>query len=341
MTYRRITLPLYLIKEQRRVGGTGVYTALMTDLSETCKTIANEVNRGAMAGTMGYAGSRNVQGEDQKALDILTNDIFLYMTEQAGNWAGMASEELEHVYTSRASEGRYLLLFDPLDGSSNVDVNIAVGSIFSILRLPEGADPSSEKAFLQPGVKQVAAGYTIYGSSTMIVLTNGKGVSGFTLDRNVGTFVLTHPNLRIPERGSEYAVNASRQRWWDRPTRRYLDECAAGKDGPRGRDFTMRWVGSMVAEVHRILLRGGIFLYPTDAENIDKGGKLRLLYEANPMAFLVEQAGGAATTGRRRIMEIEPRSLHQRASVILGSRDEVERIERYYAEMDAVPVAAE
>lgn len=335
MTYKRVTLPLFLIQEQRRLGGTGAFTALMTDLCTTCKTISNEVNRGAMAGTMGYAGSRNVQGEDQKALDVLANDIFLYMTEQGGNWAGMASEELEDVYLSRGSQGHYLLLFDPLDGSSNIDVNIAVGSIFSILRLPPGADPSAEATFLQPGVEQVAGGYTIYGSSTMMVFTSGNGVNGFTLDHNIGVFVLTHPNIRIPDEASEFAINSSRQRHWDAATRRYVAECAAGRAGPRGRDFNMRWVGSMVAEVHRILLKGGTFLYPVDSDNAAKGGKLRLLYEANPMAFIVEQAGGAATDGRRRILDIQPQRLHERTGVILGSRPEVERIAAFYAEADA------
>ncbi|MDR3373536.1 MAG: class 1 fructose-bisphosphatase [Ancalomicrobiaceae bacterium] len=339
MTYKRLTLPLFLIQEQRRLGGTGVFTALMTDLCTTCKTISNEVNRGAMAGTMGYAGSRNVQGEDQKELDVLANDIFLYMTDQGGNWAGMVSEELEDVHVSVESDGRYLLLFDPLDGSSNIDVNIAVGSIFSILRLPEGMTPSKEAAFLQPGVRQVAAGYTLYGSSTMMVFTSGHGVNGFTLDHNIGVFVLTHPNIRIPDVGSEYAINSSRRRFWDEPTRRYVDECAEGKTGPRGRDFSMRWVGSMAAEVHRILLKGGTFLYPTDSENIAKGGKLRLLYEANPMAFVVEQAGGMATNGRQRIMEIEPKRLHERTGVILGSKSEVERVSQYYQQCDAEPPA--
>ena len=342
MTYKRVTLPLFLIQEQRRLGGTGAFTALMTDLCTTCKMISNEVNRGAMAGTMGYAGSRNVQGEDQKALDVLSNDIFLYMTEQGGNWAGMASEELEDVYLSRGSDGHYLLLFDPLDGSSNIDLNIAVGSIFSILRLPVGADPASEATFLQPGIEQVAAGYAIYGSSTMMVFTSGNGGNGFTLDHNIGVFVLTHPNIRIPDEATEYAINSSRQRHWDEPTRRYVEECAAGRAGPRGRDFNMRWVGSMVAEVHRILLKGGAFLYPTDSDNADRGGKLRLLYEANPMAFLVEQAGGAATDGRQRILEIQPQRLHERTGVILGSKPEVDRISAFYAEEDARrPTAAD
>lgn len=341
MTYRRITLPLFLVQEQRRLGGSGVFTALMTDICTTCKTISNEVNRGAMAGTMGYAGSRNVQGEEQKELDVLANDIFLYMTDQSGNWAGVASEELEDAYISRGSDGRYLLLFDPLDGSSNIGVNVAVGSIFSILRLPEGADPADERVYLQPGVRQVAAGYTIYGASTMLVLTSGQGVNGFTLDRNIGVFVLTHPNMQIPEDTSEYAINASRERHWPAPIHRYVRECIAGPEGPRGRSFNTRWIASMVAEVHRILMRGGVFMYPVDRDNAPKGGHLRLLYEANPMAFIVEQAGGRAISGHERILDIVPERLHQRTGVILGSRNEVERIGRYYAETEPgkLPVA--
>jgi fructose-1,6-bisphosphatase I len=231
-----------------------------------------------------------------------------------------------------AAEGKYLLLFDPLDGSSNIDVNVSVGSIFSILRLPEGADPSQAAAFLQTGVQQVAAGYALYGPSTMLVISVGQGVHGFTLDRNTGLFYLTHPDMSIPADTKEFAINASRARFWEAPVKRYVDECLAGKTGPRGRDFNMRWIASMVAEVHRILTRGGLFMYPMDAENQAKGGKLRLMYEANPMSFLVEQAGGAASTGRQRIMDVAPTGLHQRISVILGSKNEVERVASYHAE---------
>jgi fructose-1,6-bisphosphatase I len=341
MPYKRITLSHYLIQEQRRLGTSGTFTALLTDILTACKMISHAVNRGALAGNLGVAGSENVQGEEQKKLDVLANDIFLHMNGLGGNYAAMASEELEDVHTVRGNvDGRYLLLFDPLDGSSNIDVNISVGSIFSILRLPEGVDASTENAFLQPGVKQVAAGYAVYGSSTMLVLTTGNGVNGFTLDQNIGMFVLTHPNMRILEETKEFAINASRARFWEPPVKRYVDEALAGKEGPRGRDFNMRWVASMVADVHRILCRGGVFMYPIDAENRPKGGKLRIMYEANPMAFLVEQAGGVASTGRGRIMELQPTSLHQRVPVILGSKTEVERIIAYHAEQDAV-VAAE
>jgi fructose-1,6-bisphosphatase I len=335
MPYKRITMTHFLLQEQRRKGASGSFTALMTDIIFACKMIAHEVNRGALAGNHGLAGSENVQGEDQKKLDVLANDIFMHMNALGGNYAGMASEELEDVHTVKgAAEGKYLLLFDPLDGSSNIDVNISVGSIFSILRLPEGVNSIEEAAFLRKGVEQVAAGYALYGSSTMMVITTGNGVNGFTLDNNVGMFMLTHPDMKIPEDTKEFAINASRARFWEKPVKRYVEECQAGKEGPRGKDFNMRWVASMVAEVHRILVRGGVFMYPADSENIKKGGKLRLMYEANPMAFIIEQAGGLATTGRGRIMDLQPTHLHQRVPVILGSKNEVERIDAYHAEAD-------
>ncbi|MBX9634074.1 MAG: class 1 fructose-bisphosphatase [Magnetospirillum sp.] len=336
MPYKRITLTHFLLQEQRRLKSSGMFTSLMNDILTACKMVSHEVNRGALVGNHGVAGSENIQGEEQKKLDVLANDIFLHMNELGGNYAAMASEELEDVQAvTGTADGRYLLLFDPLDGSSNIDVNISVGSIFSILRLPDGADPKSEAAFLQPGVQQVAAGYALYGSSTMLVLTTGNGVNGFTLDRDVGMFFLTHPNMTIPADTKEYAINSSRARHWEPPVKRYIDECQIGTEGPRGKDFNMRWVASMVAEVHRILVRGGIFLYPADAENMKKGGKLRLMYEANPMAFIVEQAGGVASTGRQRLMEVEPKGLHQRVPVILGSKNEVERVISYHQEYDS------
>ncbi|MTJ79403.1 MAG: class 1 fructose-bisphosphatase [Telmatospirillum sp.] len=335
MSYKRVTLSQFLMEGQHRYHGSGTFTSLLTDIRTTCKMISHEVNRGAMAGNLGVAGTENVQGEQQKKLDVLANEIFLHMTAQSGNYAAMASEELEDVHTVHGAHGRYLLLFDPLDGSSNIDINIAVGSIFSILRIPDGVTGTPEEVFLQPGVEQVAAGYAIYGSSTMLVLTTGHGVNGFTLDQNIGVFVLTHPNMRIPEDASEFAINTSRMRFWEPPVKRYIDECLAGTEGPRGKDFNMRWVAAMVAEVHRILCRGGVFMYPVDERNAKQGGKLRLMYEANPMSFIVEQAGGMAITGRDRILEVEPTALHQRVGVILGSKNEVERIRRYHEEHDA------
>ena len=327
------TLTHWLIDAQRKAGGDSVMLQLLDDIATACKMISHEIAQGAMLGNLGKAGSENVQGEEQKQLDVIANDIFLAVNAQAGHYPAMASEELEDVYVvDGAAEGKYLLLFDPLDGSSNIDVNVSVGSIFSILRLPEGTDPSQAAAFLQTGVQQVAAGYALYGPSTMLVISVGQGVHGFTLDRNTGLFYLTHPDMSIPADTKEFAINASRARFWEAPVKRYVDECLAGKTGPRGRDFNMRLIASMVAEVHRILTRGGLFMYPMDAENQAKGGKLRLMYEANPMSFLVEQAGGAASTGRQRIMDVAPTGLHQRISVILGSKNEVERVASYHAE---------
>lgn len=329
------TITQFIIEEQRRIAGaTGDFTSLLNDVVTACKVISNAVNKGALIGVMGSAESENVQGETQKKLDVITNEIFIKSNEWAGHLAAMASEEMEDIYPIPAKypRGKYLLVFDPLDGSSNVDVNISVGTIFSILRCPgDGTEPTAE-AFLQPGTKQVCAGYAIYGSSTMLVLTTGHGVNGFTLDRDVGEFILTHPNMTIPADTKEFAINASNQRFWEPPVQRYVDECLAGKTGPRGKDFNMRWVASMVAEVHRILTRGGIFMYPKDTKDPSKAGKLRLMYEANPMSFIVEQAGGASTTGRQRILDIQPEGLHQRVPVVLGSKNEVDRVTSYHAE---------
>ena len=285
-------------------------------------------------GILGEAGSDNVQGEAQKKLDVLSNEIFLEANEWGGHLAGMASEEMElpHAIPNRYPQGEYLLLFDPLDGSSNIDINVSVGTIFSVLRCPEGADPTQQDAFLQPGTAQVAAGYAVYGPTTLLVLTVGDGVACFTLDREIGSFVLTGENLRIPEETKEFAINMSNRRFWEAPVRRYVDELLAGTEGPRGKNFNMRWVASMVADVHRIMTRGGIFMYPLDSKIAAQGGKLRLMYEANPMAFIVEQAGGAATTGRQRIMDLRPTALHQRVPVILGSRNEVAVVAGYHAQ---------
>ena len=233
---------------------------------------------------------------------------------------------------NRYPKGEYLLLFDPLDGSSNIDVNVSIGTIFSVLKMPEDDRGVDEGDFLQPGNQQVAAGYCIYGPQTTLVLTVGDGVAMFTLDREQGSFVLTKEHLQIPADTQEFAVNMSNMRHWDTPVKRYVDECLAGKEGPRGKDFNMRWIASMVADVHRIMTRGGIFMYPWDKREPEKAGKLRLLYEANPMSWLIEQAGGAATNGKQRIMEITPTKLHERVSVFMGSKNEVERIARYHSE---------
>jgi fructose-1,6-bisphosphatase I len=333
------TLTQFIIEEQRRIpGATGDFTSLLNDVVTACKKIACAVNRGGLIGILGSAESENVQGETQKKLDIISNDVMINSLEWTGHLAGMASEEMDDPLPIPAMypKGKYLILFDPLDGSSNIDVNVSVGTIFSILRAPEGCENPTLEDYLQPGVKQVCAGYAVYGPATMLVLTSGHGVNGFTLDRSIGEFILSHPDMTIPADTREFAINMSNQRHWEAPVKRYVDECIQGKEGARGEDFNMRWVASMVAEVHRILTRGGIFMYPIDEKLKAKGqeGKLRLMYEANPMGFIVEQAGGACSTGRERIMELEPTGLHQRVPVILGSRNEVERVVAYHRESD-------
>ena len=276
-----------------------------------------------------------MQGETQKKLDVLANEAVIDYCQWSGLVAGMASEELDEPYAIPAEykRGAYLLVFDPLDGSSNTDVNVSVGTIFSVLRHDSEQAPCLQD-YLKPGYQQVAAGYAIYGPATMLVLTVGQGTHGFTLDREIGNFILTHPDLRIPADTSEFAINTSNARFWEPPVHRYVTECQAGRAGDRGRDFNMRWIASMVAEVHRILMRGGVFMYPRDTKDLSKPGRLRLMYEANPISFLVEQAGGLSTTGRQRLLDVQPESLHERVPVILGSRSEVERITRYHDEFD-------
>ncbi|MFO7305099.1 MAG: class 1 fructose-bisphosphatase [Gammaproteobacteria bacterium] len=327
------TLTRFLIEERRRRADENTdFISIVNDVRLACKRIAVLIGKGALAGALGRTDATNVQGEVQMRLDVLANEIFVRTTEWTGQLAGMVSEEMETPYSIPAEypRGRHLLLFDPLDGSSNIDVNVAVGSIFSILRCPDGVAEPCEADFLQPGTAQVCAGYAIYGPSTMLVLTTGHGVHGFTLDREVGEFLLTHPDLRIPETTSEFAINASNWRHWEAPIKRYVSECQAGAAGPRGRDFNMRWIASLVAETHRILMRGGVFLYPRDRKDLSRAGRLRLLYEANPIGFIVEQAGGRASTGREPILEVTPASLHERIGFIFGARAEVERIESYY-----------
>jgi fructose-1,6-bisphosphatase I len=331
------TITQFIIEEQRRIAGaTGDFTSLLNDIVTACKVTSNYVNHGALVGVLGSAGSENVQGETQKKMDVLSNEVFIKSNEWAGHLAAMASEEMDEIYPIPAGKprGKYLLTFDPLDGSSNIDVNVSVGTIFSILRCSGGCQEPTERDFLQAGAQQVAAGYALYGPSTMMVLTTGNGVNGFTLDQNIGEVILTHPKMQIPVDTREFAINMSNMRFWEPPVRRYVQECLDGKEGPRGDDFNMRWIASMVAEVHRILTRGGVFMYPMDSKMTAKaaGGKLRLLYEANPMSFIVEQAGGGSITGTQRIMELQPENLHQRVPVILGSRNEVERILAYHRE---------
>ncbi|HUY84648.1 MAG TPA: class 1 fructose-bisphosphatase [Steroidobacteraceae bacterium] len=337
MATRNMTITEFMIAEQRRFpAATGEFTALLNHMRLACKRISYIVGRGALADAQGFAHTANVHGETQTKLDLIANDIFLRTTEYGGDLAGMVSEELEEPYRipGEYPRGRYLLCFDPLDGSSNFDINAPVGSIFSVLRAPQGSEVPAAADYLQPGARQLGAGYAIYGPTTMIVLTVGRGVHGFTLDRGFGEFVLTHPDMRIAEETSEFAINASNQRFWEPPVKRYVVECLAGKSGARGKDFNMRWIASLVAEVHRILIRGGLFMYPKDSKDPAKSGRLRLLYEANPMAMLIEQAGGAASTGRSRILDLAPTELHQRVPLVLGCKAEVELIERYHLEHD-------
>jgi fructose-1,6-bisphosphatase I / sedoheptulose-1,7-bisphosphatase len=367
---KRWTLTRYLIEERRRYPqASGDLNALILDISLACKAIARIVAFGQLGDSLTQApqpptGGLNVQGEVQKPLDVLSNDIFVRMNEWNGHLAGMASEEMDQPLQIAAmySRGKYLLAFDPLDGSSNIDVNVSVGSIFSVLRAPQEVIDSgrdvTEADFLQPGATQVAAGYALYGPTTMLVLSVGNGVAGFTLNPNLGEFVLTHPDIQVPADTHEFAINTSNSRFWEPPVKRYVDECLAGKTGPRGRDFNMRWIASMVAEAHRILMRGGVFLYPRDSRvspqaaaarpppeglvQLGNGpsptqdplnpGRLRLLYEANPIGFVMEQAGGRASTGRQPMLGVKPSALHQRVGLVFGSKNEVERIERYHHE---------
>ncbi|WP_353094689.1 class 1 fructose-bisphosphatase [Methylibium sp.] len=332
---RRISLTQYLVEEQRERGRIPAQLRLLLEVvARACKSIAISVNKGALGGVLGSAGSENVQGEVQKKLDIIANEVLIEANEWGGALAAMASEEMDSIYVvpNRYPQGEYLLLFDPLDGSSNIDVNVSIGTIFSVLKKQSDTPGVSTQDFLQPGSAQVAAGYCVYGPQTTLVLTVGDGVAMFTLDREQGSWVLTADEVRIPEDTKEFAVNMSNQRHWAPPMQRYIDECLQGKDGPRGKDFNMRWVASMVADVHRILCRGGVFMYPWDKREPAKAGKLRLMYEANPMGFIVEQAGGAATNGTQRVLDLQPGQLHERVSVILGSKNEVERASAYHRE---------
>ena len=327
-----VSLSRYLIEEQRAGRISADLRQLIAVVARACTSISIAVSKGALGGVLGDAGTGNVQGEAQKKLDVLSNEILLEANEWGGHLAGLASEEMEHSHPipNAYPKGNYLLLFDPLDGSSNIDVNVAVGTIFSVLRCPDGVTEPTDAHFLQPGREQVCAGYTIYGPSTLLVLTVGRGTHCFTRDREQGSFVLTRADMQVPAETKEFAINASNQRHWFAPMQRYVADLLAGKDGPRGKDFNMRWVASMVADVHRILTRGGIFIYPADRKDLAKPGRLRLMYEANPMAFIMEQAGGAAHTGSQRMLDVQPTGLHQRVPVILGSREEVAAAVRYH-----------
>jgi len=332
---KRVSLTQYLVEEQRQHNTIPAELRLLIEVvARACKTISHSVGKGALGEVLGTAETENIQGEVQKKLDIISNEILLEANEWGGHLAAMASEEMEsiHPIPNRYPKGEYMLLFDPLDGSSNIDVNVSIGTIFSVLKAPEGMGQPSEADFMQAGTKQVAAGYAVYGPQTMLVLTTGHGVNCFTLDREMGSWVLTQRDIQIPAKTKEFAINMSNQRHWHPPVQRYISELLAGDTGPRGTNFNMRWIASMVADVHRILNRGGIFMYPADTRDTSMPGKLRLMYEANPMAFIVEQAGGAATDGKQRIMDIQPHKLHQRVPAFLGSRDEVAVVTGYHNE---------
>ena len=332
---KRVSLTQHLVEQQRLHNSIPAELRLLIEVvARACKRISYEVSKGALGDILGSADTENIQGEVQKKLDVISNEILLEANEWGGHLAAMASEEMEsiHPIPNRYPKGEYMLLFDPLDGSSNIDVNVSIGTIFSVLKAPEGMGEPTEAAFLQPGSSQVAAGYAVYGPQTMLVLTTGDGVHCFTLDREQGSWVLTQSNIQIPATTKEFAINMSNKRHWHAPVQRYVDEMLDGKTGARGKDFNMRWIASMVADVHRILNRGGVFMYPADLRDPAQPGKLRLMYEANPMAMIVEQAGGAATDGTGRIMDIVPHKLHQRVPVFLGSKEEVEIVTRYHAE---------
>lgn len=334
------TLAQFLIEERRgHPEASGDLNGLILDVALACKAIGHRVAIGALGRVLGSADRTNVRGEVQQKPDVLANEDFLRVIEWGGQVAGVVSGELEEPYrlAPEYPKGNYLLVFDPLDGSSNIDVNISVGSIFSILQAPNPGTDAQQDDFLQPGTEQVCAGYAIYGPSTMLVLSVGTGVHEFTLDPKLGEFILTRQPIQIPPKTKEFAINASNQRFWEPAVQRYVQECLAGRSGPRHRDFNMRWIASLVAETHRILTRGGVFLYPRDSRDRAKPGKLRLLYEANPMAFLIEQAGGAASTGRGRMLDVIPINVHQRIPLIFGAREEVQRIESYHGEEYEVP----
>ena len=329
-----VSLTQFIFEQQRDLpDASDALSPLLKDIATACKKISHLVNRGELMNVLGSSESENIHGEVQKKLDIITNDIMINTLNWGGNLAGMASEEVDEIIAipKQYPKGKYLVLFDPLDGSSNIDVNLAVGTIFSILHCHADDEPNTED-FLQKGTNQVCAGFVLYGPSTLMVLTTGSGVNGFTLNQDIGEFILTHPNIRIPQETSEFAINMSNQRFWEAPVQRYIDECLQGNEGPRGKNFNMRWIASLVAEVYRILTRGGVFLYPLDLRKPLTEGRLRIMYEANPMAFIIEQAGGSCSTGRERMLDIKPTSIHQRLPVILGSKNEVERIVAYHQE---------
>ena len=303
---------------------------VIKDIMVACKDIAYKLSQGELAGILGATEDENVQGETQKMLDVISNDLLKDILVANPYVRGVGSEEEDYTIAGH-SDGKYLVTFDPLDGSSNIDVNLSVGTIFSVLEAQDDQSGDNQEVFLQNGRKQVAAGYVLYGPSSLLVMTTGNGVNLFTLDTNIGEFVLTKEALQIPEDTAEFAINMSNQRFWEPEMKQYIDDCLAGEEGPLAKRYNMRWVASMVAEVHRILIRGGIFMYPYDNRDPSKAGKLRLMYEGNPMSMIVEQAGGASSTGRMDIMDVAPKGIHDRVPVVLGSKNEVAKVVAYHS----------
>jgi fructose-1,6-bisphosphatase I len=325
-TPKNLMLSLNQALEQAQVDPQLV--SVVDSITTTCKNIAERLRGGALSGLYGSAEQENVQGEVQKKLDVISNDLLKQALLANRSVAGIASEEEEDVIAGNA-EGRYLVTFDPLDGSSNIDVNVTVGTIFSILALPDEGSKITTDTFLQAGRKQIAAGYVLYGPSVILAITTGQGVAMYNLGAD-GVFYQTEDQIEVPTSTEEFAINMSNQRFWQAPMQNYINDLLLGEEGPIGKRFNMRWIASMVAEVHRILTRGGVFMYPYDSRDPSKAGKLRLMYEGNPMSFLIEQAGGASSDTQKPIMDIEPSHIHQRVPVILGSTDEVERVNRYH-----------
>ena len=338
MTPHLKTLTRYLIETRQAhgVNSTGDLNGLLNAVTTAIKMVANQVNKGILGVTAEviHAGNGTARDELQAKLAKLTCDVLVRETEWAGHLNGIASQanEASLPISEGYKRGKYLLVIDPLHGSAEMDLNIPVGTIFSVLRAPNPGGGSKTEDFLQEGKEQVAAGFAMYGPSTMLVITTGHGVDGFTLDRDIGAFMLTHPAMNIAQATNEFAINASNSRFWEPPVSRYVGECLQGKDGPRGKDFNMRWFGSMVAAAYRILNRGGVYIYPRDNEQSRRGARLQLVFQVNPLAFILEQAGGAASTGRTRILDIVPEDLHQRVPMIFGSSEEVQLIERYHRE---------
>jgi len=325
-TSKNLMLSLNQAFEQAQVDPQLV--SVVDSITTTCKNIAERLRGGALSGLYGSAEQENVQGEIQKKLDVISNDLLKQALLANRSVAGIASEEEDDAIAGNA-DGQYLVTFDPLDGSSNIDINVTVGTIFSVLALPDDCTEVTTDSFLQAGRRQIAAGYVLYGPSVILAITTGNGVAMYNLGAD-GVFYQTEDQIQVPESTEEFAINMSNQRFWQAPMQTYVNDLLLGEDGPLGKRFNMRWIASMVAEVHRILTRGGVFMYPYDSRDPSKAGKLRLMYEGNPMSFLIEQAGGASSDTQKPIMDVEPHHIHQRVPVILGSKEEVARVKRYH-----------